>query len=105
MFPHKTPDIPSKDTSPRHLWPKLDRHDVSNIRLRAKAIRRLIKYEMKALAGAQEESPLEDPSLPLWPSVKTPLFMRTVLSPPPKNLDILGVFMRPDPIPIGTTTL
>jgi len=105
MFPHKKHATPSKGTLPRHLWPTSTRHDVSNIRRRAKAIRRLIKHETKPLAGAQEKSFLEDPSLPLWPSFETPLSLRTVLSPPPKNLDTLGVCMRPDHIPMGTTTL
>ncbi len=105
MFPHKTPATPSKGTLPRHRGLKSVRHDVSNIRRRAKVIRRLIKHETKPPAGAQEEPSLEDPSLPLWHRVDTPLSLRTVLSPPPKNLDTLGVFMRPDPISVGTTTL
>ena len=55
MFHHNTPATPSEGTLPRHLLPKSDRHDVSNIRRRAKAIRRLIKNETKPLAGAKEE--------------------------------------------------
>ncbi len=47
MFPQKKPTTPSKGTLPRHLWPKSNRHDVSNIRRRGKAIRRLIKHETK----------------------------------------------------------
>jgi len=74
------------------------RHDVSNIRRR-------VKHATKQPAGSQEDLPLEDPSLPLWSSVETSLSLRTSLSPPPRNLDTLGVFRRPDPIPICTTTL
>ena len=48
MFPHKPPATPGKGTLPRHLWPKSVRHDVSNIRHRAKSIRRLINHEKKA---------------------------------------------------------
>ena len=51
MFPHKLPATPGKGTLPRHLWPESVRHDVSNIRRRAKAIRRLIKHETKTPAG------------------------------------------------------
>ena len=105
MFPQKTHATPSKGTLPRHLWLKSVRHDVSNIRRRAKAIRRLIKHETKPPAGSEDEPPTEDPSLPLWSSVATPLSLRTVLGPPPKNLDTSGVFVRPDPLPMGTATL
>ena len=62
MFPRKPPATPNRGTLPRHLWPKSVRHDVSNIRRRAKAIRCLIKHEAITLAGAQEEPYLGDPS-------------------------------------------
>jgi len=92
-------------TLPRHLWPKSIRHDVPNIRRRAKTIRRLVKYETQTPAGAQDEPPPEDPSLRLLSSVDTPLSLRTVLSPHLKDLDSLGVLPRPDPAFKGTTTL
>jgi len=41
----------------------------------------------------------------LWASANTPLSLRAVLNPPPKDLDSLGVLLRPDPTPTGTTTL
>jgi len=47
MFPDKAAGYPGKGTLPRHLWPKSVRQYVSNIRRRAKAIRRLIKHETK----------------------------------------------------------
>ena len=105
MFPHITPTTPNKGTLPRHLWPKPVRHDVSNIRRRAKAICRLIKHETKPQAGSIDEPSPEDPSLPLWNSVATPLSLHTALSPPPKNLDPLGILVRLDSLPINTATL
>jgi len=105
MFPHTTLATPSKDTLPRHLWPKSVRHDVSNLRRRAKAIRRLVKYETKRQVGSQNELLPEDPSLPLWASVATPLSLKTALSPPPKSLDTLGVLVRLNTLPMGTTSL
>ena len=48
MFLHKPPATPGKGTLLRHLWTKSVRHDVSNIRRRAKSIRRLINHEKKA---------------------------------------------------------
>ena len=104
MFPHKRPATPIKGTLPRHICPKSVRHDVSDIRRRAKAIRRLIKHETKPPTGAQEEPPPKDPSLPLWFGVDTPLSLRTILSPPPKNQDTLRVRMRPNPIPMDSAT-
>jgi len=85
--------------------PESVRHDVFNIQRRAKAIRRLIKHETKPPTGNQDEPPSEDPSLPLWANVATPLSLRMVLSPSPKNLNTLGVLARPDSLHMGTTTL
>ena len=34
-----------------------------------------------------------------------PLSLRSIHSPPPKDLESLGVLLHPDPIPKGTTTL
>ena len=47
MFPLKTPNPPKKGTLPRHMWPKQVRQDISNIRRRAKAIRRLLGNERR----------------------------------------------------------
>ncbi len=41
MLPHKP--TPDRGILLRHLWPKLSRHDISNIRRRAKASRRLAR--------------------------------------------------------------
>jgi len=87
MLTYKTPATPRKGTLPRHLWPKSVRPDVSNIRRQAKAIRRLIKHETTPPAGSQDRPPPEDPYLPLWSSVVTPLSLSTVFSPRPKNVD------------------
>jgi len=46
-FSHNPPATLGKGTLHRHLWPKTVRHDVSNIRRRDKAVRRLIKHETK----------------------------------------------------------
>jgi len=105
MFPHKLPAKPGKGTLPQHLWPKSARHDVSNIRHRAKAIRRLINHETKARRCTPPEELSRDPSLPLSSSVNKPLSLRTVLSPPPKNVDSLGVLLRTDTSPTDQTTL
>ncbi len=104
MFHLKTHASPGKGTLPRHLWPKTVRQDVSTIRRRAKVIRCLNKHETKQPADAQDEPPPPDPSLPLWSIVATPLILRTFLSPLPKNMDALGVLVRPDPL-VGTSTL
>ena len=105
MFTHRTPATHSIGTLPRHLWPKSVRPDVSNIRRRDKAIRRLIKHVATKQEYSQVEPPREDPSLPLWASVTTPLSLRTALSPPPKNLDALEVLVRPDHLPMGIATV
>ena len=62
MFPHKTPATPSQGKLPRHLWPKTVRHDISNLRRRAKVIHHLIKYETKnRRALATPRGPLPTP--------------------------------------------
>jgi len=86
----------TRGTPPRHLWPKSARHDISNIRRRAKVIRRLIKHEAIALVDAQEEPSPRDPSLPLRSNVNTSLPLLKVLSPPSRDLNILGLFARTD---------
>ena len=65
MFPQKPLATPGKGTLPRQLWPKSVRHDVSNIRRRAKAIRRLIKHKTRIPKYTLEELPSVDLSLPL----------------------------------------
>jgi hypothetical protein len=101
ISPHKPSATPSMGTLPRHLWPQSVHHDIANIRRRAKAIRRIIKHETRNRADAHEEPTSRDTSLPLWSRVNTPLSLRTILSPPPKDLDTLGLSTRPDLNPLG----
>ena len=63
IFPHKPPATSSKDALPRHLWPKSVRHDIANIRRRAKVIRRFIKHETRIQADAHGGPLPRDPSL------------------------------------------
>jgi hypothetical protein len=105
MFPHKPPAKPGKGTIPRHLWPKSVKHDVSHIRRRAKSITRLINHETKAQRCTPPAELSTDPSLSLWSSVNKPLSLRTVLNPPPKDMDSLGVLLRTDTTPMDSTTL
>jgi hypothetical protein len=101
MFPHKPSVAPARGTLPRLLWPKTVRHDICNIRRRAKAILRLIRHEARSPEDAQvDPSPL-DPSSSLWSSVNTSLPLRTVLDLPPKDMDTLGLFTREDLVPQG----
>ena len=105
MFPHKPPAKLGRGTVPRHLWPKSVRHYFSTIRQRAKSIRRLVNHEKKA---QRDTSPSELPSEPhpsLWSSVNKPLSLRTALNPPPKDMDRLGVFLRPEITPMASTTI
>ena len=104
MCPHKPPATLSRGTLPRHLWPKSVRHNISNIWRQAKSIRRFMKHKTRTRAKAHEEPPPKDPSVSLWSSVNTPLSLRTVLSPPPKDLDTLGLFTCPDLNPLRTPT-
>jgi hypothetical protein len=94
MFPHRTAPSPSRSTLPHHIWPNSARHDVANIRRRAKDIRRLVRLESNPRHVTEEDlSPLVTHISP-WSSVNTPLPLRMVLSPPPRGLDILGLFTR-----------
>ena len=47
IFPLKTAKSTKKGTLPRHLWPKHVRQDISCIRRRAKAIRRLLGHDKR----------------------------------------------------------
>ena len=104
MFPHKPPATPGKGTLPRHLWPNTVKHDVYQIRRRAKSIRRLITHETKAQRGTPPAELSTDPYPSLWSSVNKPLSLRTVLNPPQKDIDSLGVLLRPDTTPIDPIT-
>jgi hypothetical protein len=60
MFPHKAAPPPSRGTLPRHLWPNSVRHDVAEIRHRAKAVRRLVRIEAKTPKTTSDEPSLLD---------------------------------------------
>jgi len=81
MFPHKEAPALSRRTLPRDLWPNSVRHDVSNIRRRAKAIRRLIRLEANPPTDTQDDSSHPDTHLSLWSIVSMSLQLRTVLPP------------------------
>jgi hypothetical protein len=61
MSPLKIPTTPSKGTLPRHHWPKRVRQYISNLRCKAKAIRRLIKHEAPPPEGSKGEDPQRPP--------------------------------------------
>jgi hypothetical protein len=94
MFPHKAAPPPSKGTLSRHLWPSSVRHDVAEIRRRAKAVRRLIRIETKMPKSPSERQPPLHAHSALWSCVTTPLRLRTTLSPLPRGLDNLGILTR-----------
>jgi len=55
MFSHQPSPPSTRSTLPRHLWLKSDRHDISNIRQRANAIRCLIRLKPRPPTDTQEE--------------------------------------------------
>jgi len=99
MLPHHTALAPSHSTLPRHLWPSSVRYDVANIRRRAKAIRRLVILDSNPQQVTEEDLSPSLTHMSLWSSVNTPLPLRTVLSPPPRSLDTLGLFTREELYP------
>jgi hypothetical protein len=101
MFPHKAAPPPSRGTLPRYLWPNSLRHDVAEIRRRAKAVHRLVRIEAKTPKTTSDELSLLDTHLTLWSCVTTPLQLRTTLSPLPRGFDTLGLITRKDLQPKG----
>ena len=99
MSPHKAAPAPSSRSLPRHLCPNSMRLDVSNIRRRAKTIRRLVRLEGNPPTDIHDNSSHLDSLLSLWSSVTTLLHLRTVLSSPPRDLDTLGLLTREDLYP------
>ncbi len=92
MLPLKA-TIPSKgQTLSHHLWPKSVLHDVYAIRKRTKALHRLATL-VTAKPDCLLESFLdtESPHHKLWLNVINPLTLRTVDSPPIRNLDALSL--------------
>ncbi len=102
MFPHKQQRSPTRAPLPRHIWHKAVRHDISNIRRRAKARRRLIRHETRPLECTQREPSQRQPSPPLMSGVNTTLSPRVII-PPQKDLDTLGLLTFEVTIPQGTS--
>jgi len=98
MFPHRTAPAPSRSRNilPRHLWPNSVRHGVGNIRRRAKVIRRIVRLAPKPRQDTSEDTSSPPSHIFLWSCVNSPLALRTVLSPPPRGLDTLGLLTRED---------
>ena len=94
MFPHKAAPPPTRGTLPRHLWPNSVRHDVAEIRRRAKAVRRLIRKVTNPPTTTTEEQFPSHSHLEPWGVASTPLQLRTTLSPLPRGLSSLGVLTR-----------
>jgi len=103
MFPHKVAPPPTRGTLPRHLWPNSVRHDISEIRRRAKAVRRLVRIEANPPVITPDKPSFLDTHLALWSSVSAPVQLRTSLSPLPRGLDTLGFLTREDLHPNGET--
>jgi hypothetical protein len=96
MFPHKKSPSPTRGTLPRHLWPNSVRHDVTEIRRRAKAIRRLLRLEATPARNIPTDPPHIDAYTALWNCVHKPILLRTTLSPPPRSLNTLGILTKED---------
>ena len=94
MFPHKFTPPPTRGTPPRHLWPSSVRHDVSEIRRRAQAVRRLVRIEANPPVITPDKPSLLDTHPALWSNVSTPIQFRTSISPLPRGLDALGLLTR-----------
>ena len=99
MFPHRTAPPLSQSILPRHLWPNSVRHDVANIRRRAKTIRRLVRLESNPQQFTEEDLSPSVANISLRSSVNTPLPLRAVLSPPPKDIDAIGRLTRAELYP------
>ena len=103
MFPHKIAPPPTRGILPRHLYPNSVRHDVSEIRRRAKAVRRLVRIEVNLPVITPDKPSLLNTHPALWSNVSTPVHLRTSLSPLPRGLDTLGLLTREDLHPNGET--
>jgi hypothetical protein len=72
------------------------RHDVTEIRRRARAIRRLLRLEATPPEIPPAAPPSADTHSALWQSVSTPVRLRTALSPPLKDIATLGLLTEED---------
>jgi hypothetical protein len=92
IFPRK-PSAPKRGTFHHHLWPKSVRHDVDNVRRRVKNLRRLVN-----IATRNHKDTLTDPAshIAILREVDSPLHIRTIHSPPPRDLAFLGILQPQD---------
>ena len=79
------------------------RHDVSEIRRRAKAVRHLVRIEANSPEVTSDEPSLLDTHPVLWSIVSTPVQIRTILSPLQRGIDTLGLLTRHDLLHNGDT--
>ena len=96
MFPHKKTPPPSRGALPRHLWPNSVRHDITEIRRRAKAIRKLLRLEANSARTTHTDQTPIDANPALWNCVHKPVLLRTTLSPLPRSLNTLGLLRMED---------
>ena len=97
MFQLKASTPNKEQTLPHHLWPKAVLHDVHTIRKRTKALRRIAALAAATpLLTSESISNTESPHHQLWLMVNTPLNLRTVASPPIRNLEALILIDVPD---------
>ncbi len=92
IFPQK-PAARKAGILPHHLWPKSVRQDVNAIRRRVKTLRRLFGMASRHPDELTSAAPAYDT---LWEEVRTPVFLRTKLSPPPRDLSLLGILNMHD---------
>ncbi len=96
MFPLKATAPSKRQTLLLHLWPKSVLHDVYTIRNRTKALR-LLATLVAATPGCGMEfiSVTDSPHHKLWLRVTNPLTLRTMTSPPIRNIDALSLTHAP----------
>jgi hypothetical protein len=79
-----------------HLWSKSVLHEIHVIRYRTKALSRLAT--LVAATPDPKREPLSDEVSPhhkLWTRVTIPLILRTVTSPPIRNMEALSISRTP----------
>ena len=91
-FPQKTANGGRGRTLPHHLWPKSVKTDLSVIRERAHALRRLNNIAARnPSTTAATLSPENAPHAKLWQCVTSPVTIRTIMSPPLKDTGTLCI--------------
>ena len=97
MFPLKATTTSKSQTLLHRLWPKSVLHDIHAIRYRTKVLRRLAT-PVAATPDTERETLFDEasPHHKLWTRVTNPLILRTVTSPPIRNLEALSLSHTPD---------